>query len=96
MYLYLLPHFSHPYLFYNFFPYCRKPCSWIGLPALGGMCLVFQIRVHGSWAQCTFQFLRYQCTPSGGETFRLRCVFLHFPFEIKEMLKLDRTIGFRH
>jgi hypothetical protein len=47
-------------------------------------------------ALCSFQLLRDRCPPSGSEDFRLLCVSLYVPLDVKEMWKLDRTIGLRY
>lgn len=57
---------------------------------------VFRLKFITPGTQCTFQFLRDLVTPSGSEVFMLLCDSLSVPLEVKEAMKLDRTIGLRH
>lgn len=57
--------------------------------ALRGLChRIFRVESEVLGALCSFQFLRDQCSPSGSEVFRLPCVFLYVPLDVKEVWKL--------
>lgn len=75
----------------------REPQSWPDLAALRGMCSsLFRLQSMAPETQRPFQILRDQCILSGSAIFRPLNVSLYVLLGVKEVQKLDRTIGLRY